>query len=119
MADYIKVQLTDELRKKTLDLLEKSKRGKTKAGLNEVTKAIERGNAKFVFIAEDVAPKELVMHIPLLCEEKNVPFSYVATRKELGDKAGLGTTTSVVAVIQADTEAELKDLAAKIAELKK
>ena len=39
--DYIKFQLTEELREETLDLLEKSKKGKLKAGINEVTKAIE------------------------------------------------------------------------------
>ena len=49
-----------------------------------MTKAIERGNAKFVVIAEDVNPKEVVMHLPVLCDEKQVPYSYVATKKELG-----------------------------------
>ena len=63
MAEYIKVQLTDELRDKTLDLLDKTaKKGKIKGGINEVTKAIERGTAKLVIIAEDVSPKEIVMH---------------------------------------------------------
>lgn len=119
MAEYVKVQLTDELRERTADLLDKSKKGKIKAGLNEVTKAIERGNAKFVVIAEDVTPKELVMHIPMLCDEKQVPYSYMATKKELGEKGGLGTSTSAIAIIQSDVEADLKELGRKISELKK
>ena len=119
MAEYVKVQLTDELRNRTNELLEKSSKGKIKAGLNEVTKAIERGTAQFVVIAEDVSPKEIVMHIPLLCEEKQVAYSYVATKKELGEKAGLGTATSAVAIIQSEAEAELKELGKKIAELRK
>ncbi|MEK6959441.1 MAG: 50S ribosomal protein L7Ae [archaeon] len=119
MAEYVKVQLTDELREQTIDLLEKSKKGKIRAGLNEVTKAIERGTAKFVIIAEDVSPKEIVMHIPLLCEEKQVPYSYVATRKDLGEKAGLGTSTAAVAIVQSEVEADLKELGKKIGEIKK
>ncbi|MFA5126171.1 MAG: 50S ribosomal protein L7Ae [archaeon] len=120
MADYIKVQLTDELREKTLDLLEKTaKKGKLKGGINEVTKAIERGTAKFVVIAEDVSPKEIVMHLPLLCDEKQIPFSYVATKKELGEKAGLKTATASIAIVESEAEAELKELGKKIAELRK
>jgi len=120
MADYIKVQLTDELREKTLDLLEKTaKKGKLKGGINEVTKAIERGTAKFVVIAEDVSPKEIVMHLPLLCDEKQIPFSYAATKKELGEKAGLKTATASIAIVESEAEAELKELGKKIAELRK
>ena len=38
--------------------------GKIKKGANEVTKAIEKGTAKLVAVAEDVQPPEIVMHIP-------------------------------------------------------
>ena len=41
------------------------KTGSIKKGINEVTKSIERGKAKFVVYAEDVSPKEITMHIPL------------------------------------------------------
>ncbi len=119
MAEFVKVELTEELKKKTMDIVEKSKKGKIKAGLNEVTKAIERGTAKLVVIAEDVSPAELVMHIPILCKEKNVPFSYINERKELGEKAGLRMATSTIAIIESSAESDIKDLAAKIAELKK
>lgn len=119
MAAYVKVELTDELRDETVSLVEKSKKGKIKAGINEVTKAIERGNAKLIVIAEDVSPVEVVMHLPILCEEKNIPFSYIATKKELGEKAGLRTATASIAIIESDVENDIKDLAKKIAELKK
>ncbi|MFA4907825.1 MAG: ribosomal L7Ae/L30e/S12e/Gadd45 family protein [archaeon] len=83
-----------------VSMLEKARKtgGKIRVGVNECTKALERGKAKYVFIAEDVQPKELVMHLPLLCKEKNIPFSYVKTRKELGEKAGIevGTTSAAV-----------------------
>jgi ribosomal protein eL8 len=120
MADYVKVQLTDDLKDMTVDIVEKTaKRGKIKAGINEVTKAIERGSAKLVVIAEDVNPKEIVMHLPLLCEEKNIPYSYITTKKDLGEKAALRTATASIAITESDMEADIKDLAKKIAELKK
>ncbi|VVB76421.1 50S ribosomal protein L7Ae [uncultured archaeon] len=120
MADYIKVQLTDELKQQTVEVVEKTaKKGKIKAGINEVTKAIERGTAKLVVIAEDVSPKEIVMHLPILCEEKNIPYSYIATKKELGEKAALRTATASIAITESGEEAEIKDLGKKIAELKK
>lgn len=120
MAEYVKVTLTDELRERTAEFVENAaKKGKIKAGINEVTKAIERGNAKFVVIAEDVSPKEVVMHLPILCDEKNVPFSYITTKKELGEKAALRTATASIAILDSGDEAELKDLAKKIGELRK
>mgnify|MGYP001600298783 CR=1 FL=1 len=58
---HIKFEIPEELRKKQTDILEKLKKtGKFKIGVNEVTKAAERGTAKLVFIAEDVNPKEIV-----------------------------------------------------------
>ena len=45
------------------------KTGKIEKGTNEVTKAIEKGNAKLVAVAKDANPPEVVMHIPMLCEE--------------------------------------------------
>ena len=106
MADYIKVQLTEELKERTAELVEKTAtKGKIKAGINEVTKAIERGTAKIVIIAEDVSPKEVVMHLPLLCDEKQIPFSYIATKKELGEKAGLRTATASIAITESSEEA--------------
>lgn len=119
MAEYVKVELTDELKAKTIEIVEKSVKGKIKAGLNEVTKAIERGNAKLIVIAEDVSPIELVMHLPILCKEKNVPFSYIASKKELGEKAGLRMSTAAIAILESPVENNIKDLAAKIEELKK
>ena len=59
------------------------KTGKIKKGINEVTKAIERGVAKLVLVAKDVNTKEIVMHLPALCEEKDITMIPVPTREEL------------------------------------
>jgi len=81
--------------------------GKIKKGINEVTKAIERGLAKLVVIAEDVNPKEIIMHLPPLCEEKKIPYVYVPSKAELGAAAGLRVAASAVAIVK---EGDSKDL---------
>jgi len=81
--------------------------GKLRKGSNEVTKALERGQAKLVVYAQDVSPKEIVLHLPLLAKEKNVPCVEVGTKEELGAAAGLNVGTAAVAVVQ---EGNAKDL---------
>ena len=120
MAQYVKFSVPKELGTKQLALIEKlRKTGKVKVGINEVTKAVERGTAKFVFIASDVQPEEVVMHLPVLCREKNIPFSFVGTKKELGEKAGKEIGTSALAVLnEGDAKKDLEGLARQVAELK-
>lgn len=104
--------LSKELIDKVFEAIEVAKAtGKIKKGTNETTKAIERGTAKLVAIAKDVSPPEITMHIPLLCEEKNIVCVQVPTKEELGASAGIDVGTSSVTIIQ---EGEAKDLVKEI-----
>ncbi len=116
-----KFEVPKELLEKQMQLLEKiAKEGKIKVGVNEVTKMVERGNAKFVVIALDVSPAEIVMHLPMLCDEKKIPYSFAPAKKELGAKAGVQVGTAAIAVIdEGDNKKELEAIAKKLAELKK
>ncbi len=102
-ASYVDVQIPSELAEKIYDLIEEIVKsgGVVKKGSNEATKAIERGFAKFVVISEDVNPEEIVMHLPPLCREKNVPYAFVPSKKELGAAAGIDVSASAVAVVDA------------------
>jgi len=96
------------------EIVEKARKsGKIDKGTNEVTKAIERGTAKLVVIAEDVQPKEIVQHLPVLCKEKGIPYAFVDSRQKLGIAAGINVPAASIAVIDAG------DAAAPIAELTK
>lgn len=89
--------------------------GKIKKGVNEVTKAIERGNAKLVVIARDVTPPEITMHIPLLAEEKEVPCVEIPSKEELGAAAGIDVGTAGIAIIQeGDAKNIVKEILQKI-----
>jgi large subunit ribosomal protein L7Ae len=80
---------------------EARKTGKIEKGTNEVTKAIERGTAKLVVFANDVEPKEVVQHLPILCKEKNILCESVDSKEKLGVVAGLPVSASSIAIIEA------------------
>ena len=104
--------MADDVSQKFLEAIEVAKNtGKVKKGVNEVTKALERGTAKLVAYAKDVTPAELVMHIPLLAKEKGVPCHAVASKEELGVAAGISAPTTAVAVI---AEGDAKKLVAEL-----
>ncbi|MBS3052902.1 MAG: 50S ribosomal protein L7Ae [Candidatus Aenigmarchaeota archaeon] len=75
--------------------------GKIRRGLNEATKAVERGIAKLVVVADDVDPPEIAMHLQPLCDEKKIPLVRVSSKSELGRAAGIEVSTAAVAVLDA------------------
>jgi len=96
------VDVNKESAAQALQLLNEVRiQGKIRKGTNEVTKSVERGEAKLVVIAADVNPPEIVMHLPILCGEKNIPHIFVESKAELGAAAGLPVGTSAVAVANA------------------
>jgi len=81
-------------------IIEKARKtGKVEKGINEVTKAIERGTARAVYYAKDVSPAEIVQHIPALCKEKGIQCEEVDSKAKLGIAAGIGVSCSAVAII--------------------
>lgn len=96
-------------------IIEKAKKtGKVDKGINETTKAIELGVAKFVAYAADVEPKEITAHIALLCKEKGIPCEEVDSKKKLGIAVGINVNAASVAVIDAgDADKDIVKLKAK------
>jgi len=88
--------------------------GKIKKGVNEATKAVERGIAKLVVVANDVSPKEVIMHMAPLAKEKAIPYAEVSSKEELGAAAGLTVPTAAIAVIkEGDAAKIIKELSAQ------
>jgi ribosomal protein eL8 len=86
---------------KVYELFEKARQsGKVRKGINETTKAVDRGQAKLVAIALDVDPPEIVMHLPELCEEKGVKYVYVSSKQKLGQSCGINTQAAATAIIE-------------------
>ena len=82
------------------DIVEKARKtGKVEKGINEVTKAVERGTAKYVVIAKDVSPIEITQHIPILCKEKNILCEEVDSKEKLGISVGIKVSCSAAAIL--------------------
>ncbi len=121
---YIKYKVPDKLKdqiKTALTTIAETKDSKIRRGMNEVTKSIERVQAKLVIMAEDVSPPEILYHVPLLCEEKNVPYAYLSTKKNLGKAVNINVGSSSIAVetVGSGNENILADILKQIAALKK
>ena len=103
------------------EVVEKARKtGKIEKGINEVTKAVERGNAKLVVIAEDIQPPEIAAHLSILSDEKNISYVYVPSKKELGAASGIDVGTTAVAVVEpGNAKDSVEGIIKKVAELKK
>ena len=51
-----------------------------KRGANEATKSLNRNLSELIVLAADAEPLEIVLHLPLLCEDKNVPYVFVKSK---------------------------------------
>ncbi|HUC38627.1 MAG TPA: 50S ribosomal protein L7Ae [Candidatus Acidoferrum sp.] len=113
---YVKFEVSNEVVAKTYEALQLAKQsGVIKKGANEVTKSVERGLATFVVMAGDIEPEEVVMHIPMLCEQKKIPYSYVPTKQELGKAIGLIVPCAAIAVEgQGTASALIKDVVGRV-----
>jgi len=118
---FVKFEMPTELVEKVYQAVEKAKAtGKVKKGVNETTKSVERGLAKLVVMAEDVSPEEILMHLPTLCEEKNIPYAYVPSKQELGKAAGIDVAASSVAIEdEGEGKRLVEDIKKEIMALKK
>lgn len=102
MTVYVTYDVPAELAESALEALEVARdTGRIKKGTNEVTKAVERGNAKLVLIAEDVQPEEVVMHLPELATERGIPVVFIETQDEIGHAAGLEVGSAAAAITDA------------------
>ena len=82
-------------------------------GLKEVQKHIRRGEKGFVVFAGDVNPLDTYSHMPVVCEEANVPYCFVPSKLDLGRSIGSKKSACVVLV---KTNADYKDVYDKCCE---
>ncbi|NLK25287.1 MAG: 50S ribosomal protein L7ae [Euryarchaeota archaeon] len=101
-AMFVRFEMPKELSDKAYEIVEAARdTGKVRKGTNEVTKLVERGDAQLVIMAEDVQPPEILAHMPLLCEERNIIYAYVPSKAELGHAVGMEKPTASAAVLDA------------------
>jgi U4/U6 small nuclear ribonucleoprotein SNU13 len=78
------------LTQKILELVQQASNYKQlRKGANEATKTLNRGISEFIVMAADAEPLEILLHLPLLCEDKNVPYVFVRSKQALGRACGV------------------------------
>merc|ERR1711966_218440 len=70
-----------------------------KKGANEATKTLNRGQSEFIVLAADTEPLEILLHLPLLREDKNVPYVFVKSKTALGRARGVSRPVISCSVI--------------------
>ncbi len=92
-----------ELSTQILKLIEQAANLKQiKKGANEATKALNRGYAGIIVMAADTEPIEILMHLPLLCEDKNVSYVFVPSKVALGRACGVSRVVIACAITSND-----------------
>merc|ERR1711892_240798 len=69
-----------------------------KKGANEAAKTLNRGMSEFVVMAADTEPIEIILHLPLLCEDKNVHYVFVPSKQALGRACGVSRNVCACSV---------------------
>jgi large subunit ribosomal protein L7Ae len=118
---YVKFEVPKEIADAAYEALQiAAKTGSVKKGTNETTKAIERTQAKLVVIAEDVDPPEVVAHLPLLCEERKIPYVFVPSKEKIGSSVGIEVPAASAAIIMEGEAAGLvKEIISRIEHIKR
>ena len=118
---YVKYEIPKEIADAAYEALQISaKTGNVRKGTNETTKAIERAQAKLVIIAEDVDPPEVVAHLPLLCEERKIPYIFVPSKEKVGNAIGIDVSAASACIVKEGEAAGLiKEIVARIEQIKR
>merc|ERR1712227_830238 len=78
-----------KLAKKLFKCIKKATKSKqVLRGVKEVVKAVRKGTKGVCVIAGNISPMDVISHLPILCEDNDVPYVYVRSKEELG-AAGL------------------------------
>ncbi|EEP75853.1 NHP2/L7aE family protein [Uncinocarpus reesii 1704] len=85
-----------------------------KKGANEATKTLNRGTSELIILAADTSPLAILLHLPLLCEDKNTPYVYVPSKVALGRACGVSRAVIAASI----TTNEASDLTAQIRNIK-
>jgi len=99
---------SDKMNKKLIKLIKKSMKDKLVArGVKETVKAVRKGTKGLVIIAADISPIDVLCHLPILCEDKNIAYIYVKSRAEIGEACKTKRPTSCV-LVQTPTKEQAK-----------
>jgi large subunit ribosomal protein L7Ae len=118
---YVKYEAPKEIVDAAYEALSiASKSGNVRKGTNEATKAVERAQAKLVVIAEDVDPPEVIAHLPILCDERKIPYVFVPSKEKLGTAVGIDVPCASACIIkEGDAAGLIKEIITRLEQVKR
>merc|ERR1712070_477502 len=88
-----------KLAKKLFKVIKKATKTKqVLRGVKEVVKAVRKGTKGICVIAGNISPMDVISHLPILCEDNDVPYIYVRSKEELGAAALTKRPTSCMLI---------------------
>ncbi|XP_076651336.1 NHP2 ribonucleoprotein [Halictus rubicundus] len=98
-----------KLTKKIYKCIKKASKQKTylRNGLKDVQKHLRKGEHGLVVFAGDVFPVEIMCHLPVVCEDKSIPYCYTPSRQDIGNAMGVKRGSLMVLIKE---HPEYKDL---------
>lgn len=73
--------------------------------------------SRIVIIAGDISPIDVITHMPVVCEEADVPYCFVPSKQDLGAAGQTKRPTSII-LIKNDSDIEgYKELSKEVAAL--
>jgi len=93
----------DDLLKEVLDIVQQASNQKQlRKGANEATKTLNRGKSELIVMAGDANPIEILLNLPLLCEDKNVPYVFVPSKVALGRACGVSRAVIACSIVKTE-----------------
>ncbi|CAL5362475.1 unnamed protein product [Camellia sinensis] len=108
LAPIAKPLAGKKLSKRTFKLVRRAAGHKClKRGVKEVVKSIRRGHKGLCVIAGNISPIDVITHVPILCEEAEIPYIYVSSKEDLANAGATKRPTCCVLVLTKPTKGEL------------
>ncbi|XP_062116865.1 H/ACA ribonucleoprotein complex subunit 2-like protein [Humulus lupulus] len=108
LAPIAKPLAGKKLCKRTLKLVRRAAEHKClKRGVKEVVKSIRRGQKGVCVIAGNISPIDVITHVPILCEEAEIPYVYVPSKEDLANAGATKRPTCCVLVMTKPAKGEL------------
>ncbi|XP_069507654.1 H/ACA ribonucleoprotein complex subunit 2 [Ambystoma mexicanum] len=88
-----------KLCKRVYKLVKKAcKQKQIRRGVKEVQKFLNKGEKGILVLAGDTQPIEVYCHLPIMCEDRSIPYVYIPSKLDLGLAAGSKRPTCVILV---------------------
>ena len=85
-----------------------AKAKQVRRGVKEVVKALKKDVKGVCVIAGDISPIDVITHVPILCEDADVPYCYVHSKEELGAAGLTKRPTSVMLILPEGVKGSVK-----------